>query len=382
MIDRWMRVVLPWWWQGLLAVVLPHAACGALLYWLAGGSVDPYVARTAHRQALPIVALLAGCYGVYRVAAFHPLARPNYRRWLQSTPWTCRQSLPEGPIHLSGQDAVIVGGLACSAAAWDSATAPIVVQVFLTMYAAALGVSLALTGERAHAYATGFGIGLAVRLAQDAPLGLAAAAGTCIVATVGLRRSLARFPWSDVGELWFPPHGKQPATIASEGLGWPFAALGPRSPSTLPARDALLLGALGGWWMHCAGWTMDSRDTTMVLGFVLGLSPLARLLCYLASHLPPISLWGRIRTGRWVIPGYDRVFIAPLAAWAGGALLLLALHSAGVAVEGCAPVVVAFVMATVLGLGPGRREWQLTGQHRIVFHPAGGVVQQGGAKVG
>ena len=178
------------------------------------------------------------------------------------------------------------------------------------------------------------------------------------------------------------PAGEQPATIASEGLGWPFAALGPRSPSTLPARDALLLGALGGWWMHCAGWTMDSRDTTMVLGFVLGLSPLARLLCYLASHLPPISLWGRIRTGRWVIPGYDRVFIAPLAAWAGGALLLLALHSAGVAVEGCAPVVVAFVMATVLGLGPGRREWQLTGQHRIVFHPAGGVVQQGGAKVG
>ncbi len=409
MIDRWMRVVLPWWWQGLMAVGAIRAICATLLLCAAGWDWGVFDGDLVRRNSLVIFGLFPGIYAVYRVVAFHPLTRVGYARWLRSTPWTRRQPLPLGPIHLVGQDVVIVGAMALLAGIGDRGweIALFVGQVFTACYLLALGVCLAGTGERGFAYATGFGLGLAVRLWQGAPLSLAAAGATYAVAWVGLRRSMARFPWESESErgTYFP--GKQPALIPPDGLGWPFARLGPRvaatltthdatflealrgprAPAALPTRDAVLLGALGGWWVHCAGWlTPVPGERTdwfqMVPGVVLCLFPLGRLLWYCASYRPPISLWGRIRTGHWVIPGYDRVLVAPLLAWAAGTLLALVLHSVHVGVEVWAPVVIAFVLATVLGVGPGRREWQLTGQHRMVFMPEGAFVKQGGASVG
>ena len=65
---------------------------------------------------------------------------------------------------------------------------------------------------------------------------------------------------------------------------------------------------------------------------------LLRVHFYLYSgYADPISLWGRIRTLRWIVPGYDQVFLvaAPasgwplprslLPAWAGGVPLEIAL---------------------------------------------------------
>src|SRR5262245_63893172 len=38
-----------------------------------------------------------------------------------------------------------------------------------------------------------------------------------------------------------------------------------------------------------------------------------RLLVYISAHLPPLSLFGRLFTGRLIIPQYDVVFLTPLA---------------------------------------------------------------------
>src|SRR6266851_4168906 len=85
---RWIRVVLPL--SGMIATLLLiyAALVGFELYceWKLG-------------QPLPfelppsLLALFAGAvlFGLYRVVAFHPIGRPFYRAWLETTPWTSQK---------------------------------------------------------------------------------------------------------------------------------------------------------------------------------------------------------------------------------------------------------------------------------------------------
>ena len=83
------------------------------------------------------------------------------------------------------------------------------------------------------------------------------------------------------------------------------------------------------------------------------------------AYYPPISIFGRIATGRLIIPGYDNVLIAPLAAFIASLsvryLLILGM-----------PPPLAFAITTFLILlpflmfGPSLWRWHLVGTHRIV----------------
>jgi hypothetical protein len=90
-------------------------------------------------------------------------------------------------------------------------------------------------------------------------------------------------------------------------------------------------------------------------------------LIYTIGYAPPISLLGRLATGRLVIPGYDVVFAAPLAvamvAW------LLPEAAVGIAVPSliAIPVTAAIAVWLSLALPPRRAVWHYTGQHRIAY---------------
>jgi hypothetical protein len=139
----------------------------------------------------------------------------------------------------------------------------------------------------------------------------------------------------------------------------------------------MLLSLLGGWWFYVFGKTMlnltkgANEDIYPFLGIALGSAAicvvLGRIGVYrIGERLPPISLVGRIMTGRPIVPGFDRVLVAPLLAiffvveaprtftsW--GADPALATASA-----------FALVLLATLTVGPSREAWTLTGHYRIL----------------
>ncbi len=83
--------------------------------------------------------------------------------------------------------------------------------------------------------------------------------------------------------------------------------------------------------------------------------------------MPPISLLGRIATGRLIIPGYDMALLAPLAPILAAGVLPDAATAVGIPMVIGYPVAAGVVIWLALALPPRRTDWQLTGHHRIAY---------------
>jgi hypothetical protein len=85
----------------------------------------------------------------------------------------------------------------------------------------------------------------------------------------------------------------------------------------------------------------------------------------LSGHASPINIWGRIRTGRWIIPGYDKIFLSPLVVGFFLALsACLAIFSPQAVALNSGITAMLSVFFTIY-LSPDLNEWRLTGHHRI-----------------
>ena len=93
-----------------------------------------------------------------------------------------------------------------------------------------------------------------------------------------------------------------------------------------------------------------------------------RVLIYIGGYLPPISLFGRLFTGRLIIPDYDKVFWAPLCTLFTGIFLPVILNRIGVPRYLCIEITIFAVLSLTLMLPPKLETWKLTGSHRI-FKP-------------
>src|SRR5262249_12037823 len=106
-------------------------------------------------------------------------------------------------------------------------------------------------------------------------------------------------------------------------------------------------------------------------------APISRLSLYLSGYLPPISIWGRLTTGRWIIPGYDKVFVAPLLAVGLAAWMSTEILNRNLDPRVYVPMVTFVFLAIFLGMGPSLKAWRLTGNHRIVEGKQVGAVRVG-----
>ncbi len=314
---HWFRVVLPGWAVAVFAVVYLVAVAIEIYYHMMLGLPDA-------PQRSYAVGLGCASYGLYRVAATHPASRPGYFKWLQSTPWTSRQPLPDGPVHLVPQDLVVL------AMAWLLLLGRphgffVVSLAFLVSYIVSICLVLRETSQRWAVYVSAFGLALAFRLGTQPLVATGVILLLYVPTYVGLRRSLADFPWTDSAlykklqtQLSFRP-GQVPKRV-DPTVGWPFDLIGPRQPDNwVRLSDAVPIALLVACWM-CAIWTvipsseeLDPAMSTIYVGICLG-AVLGRVGIYCAHCRPPMSVWGRIGTFRWIIPGYDRVFASPLLA--------------------------------------------------------------------
>jgi hypothetical protein len=119
-----------------------------------------------------------------------------------------------------------------------------------------------------------------------------------------------------------------------------------------------------------AGFVLPDREAAgfALLGWLLcGFSVLARLSAYCISYRPPISLFGRLATGRWIIPGYDRALVAPIGGlliwWWLAPALSEVLHvptAIGLSIS------LTLALLAVLVPGPSYRDWVLASPCRMV----------------
>lgn len=383
---RWIRVVLPpsgyLWLAGIWCLVIE-----LLFAWL-----HSFIPRDAHapedeslRAAFRLseslsLAVIALAYGVYRVAHFHPRTSPSYFQWLQTTPWRVGMPLPLGPLYPVPQDALVVGLLTLPVMLREPSSLSwlYVPCGFLLGYAAASMVILRICREWQIAYALAIGLPVAF-VATGSPLvGLAISAVLVIVARVGLHRSLRSYPWKwddefDYGSWLRKQNQTRAQQQATATLGWPYDVRSPEPKAiALPRQDAVLGPLVIGWYLLLVSivFAQVESEGPLVVGglasFVVLLTSVGRLNLYVGNYRWPISLWGRIRTGHWIIPGYDRVLVAPLL----GQLIVLALPWLLVVLRVPAqlawPLSITLALLILANVGPRLGSWQLVGTHRQV----------------
>ena len=320
---------------GSIRAILPRpeivaVAVGILVilegFWATARYLDPH--GTSPLTCLAIrdtaVVVLLSAFGCFRVFAFHPLFNPEYRNWLNSSPWQKGKPLPLGPVYPGVADAVVVLGLALLLADPRIVTHedfmrpnPVsAVAMFAIAHASAIAASVWMTQPRTLAYAAYFLLAAALRLGQiwSPLLPLFLLAGWA-VALKGLSESWSLFPWDETvdwgGRLkrrWKTMQSQgvgllmeemAPDRVAADELGWPFAALSPWTPTTvIGKRERLLIATLLSFWLHAVLYIfrktmIDDGIALMFLGYVVFFMAIARLAEIGGHHASPLNLAGR-----------------------------------------------------------------------------------------
>jgi len=324
--------------------------------------------------------IAAAGFGVYRALGNHPIVRLGYRAWLRATPWQLSKPLPSGPVRWVWQDGIVIGMLVLMAFGSPEGGIGYIPIAFVLSYVVSLCVATSATGIYWPCYASAFVLGLGCMF-HEYPIAQVVALGSaCLVVFVGLRQSLAGFPWQgqfDEGQhRWARLMGIMAETrqryAQKRAVGFPFCAINPRgSDWGMPYRHGLSL-AFTASWILLAGLVVASPGPeksefckTVLVEFPI-LVAFFRVVIYCSFHWPPINFPGRIITLRWILPRYDRVFLTPIAAIIGGYAVSFCAWEGLWGDQIAAPIAVFFSLAIALNGGPSLSDWALTGQHRFV----------------
>ena len=406
---RWMRFVLPSArWVSIIVVIfglfylsveVMYRACFFVYRLPPSADFVQDFAQFRRGSLVALFGLACISYGVCRVFVFHPFARTEYGRWLQSMPWTSRKPLPLGPVHLVWQDVVVFVALGLLGM-WGLKLpwfAPLL--LLLLPYLLCMTLALGSTGEHALCYALAFGFGFLILFSEHPTVVSVLALALYPLAFIGLHRSLKRFPWEVEGDAakagiyaadltsgrdTTPALGSLSQRVQNQLLsdlgtqtarmkriGWPFDKLNPQeSLSAMSRMHGVLISLLVGWYLYSfngiPGVGEWDKGTVWGLRIVTGFLALARVGAYCGGYSPPIGFLGRILTGRWIIPGYDCVFVAPLCAVLTSFIAPIVLRSFGLPLGIAIPVSASLVATMVLTMGPTLPRWRLTGCHHIV----------------
>ncbi|UCD27931.1 MAG: hypothetical protein JSV03_12625 [Planctomycetota bacterium] len=373
----WMRRVLPPTWTIWLFIFLYALAwTPQLLMLMLGLPSDSALAK----PRFVFLLLASGLYGIHRVFAFHPILRPEYYKWLKTTPWSRRQPLPVGPVHLISQDLVvilIIHVLGMENPHIEPAYIPL---VFMTLYLVSLSSVLAISKIYRHAYGLAFGFGLMGYLFHNYPAMLAVAIVLYGIGYWGLRCSLAAYPWeSDTDQKGVTDFDLFLSNRSAEEIrtlkdrrrvGWPYEPLKLHRPEPIISLEhGILISLLAGWFAYviCShAKPMDKKIVaTSLLVIIVYFGVLVRILVYHINCSWPINIWGRLFTFRLIIPGYDKIFVAPLITIIMNILLSYILPLLSIPIEIRTAIILSLALMILLNVGPTLGSWWLTGHHRM-----------------
>lgn len=335
----------------------------------AGGTVD-------ERDPLAllqwmVLGLTAAGYACFRLARFHPACNTPYAEWLKLTPWTAAKPLPLGPIHPVWQDAALIA-LLMAITRWHAhgaSTIPLV--AFGLVYSLGLTALLAVTRRWWHCFLLGLLWPAFLLPALRGWLGGVIIVAVGAVLWHGHRQSLRAFPagfanadatrnllQTDISAINAPGPDNR--------VGWPLQVLSPKlKTKSMATKTAVATSLLLGWWTFCfnAGIPLDPAPEWILVLAIAG--ALVRLGLYGSAVMAPMHLGGRIVSERLILPGYDQVFLTPLAAAAGGMVAYELARRSGAWYPEAEAGGVALVWCVLFAGGPTLQHWMLTGQHYL-----------------
>jgi hypothetical protein len=373
---RWIRVVSPPAWAVILAL---------LSYLVMEGLHQAMLVIGAHEESLKFTQASAGvviamtvAYALFRGTAFHPASQGDYWTWLALTPWRDPQPLPMGPVYVVAQDLAVLALFELLLLDAPLDIHLLLPAVFFFVLTGCWAAWIWYTDRRSAAYEIGYALGATTWFASWS----LAVAGVCLIATYVLahrrfRQSFASFPWEP-----FHTRRQQQRQVRLQQQrmagsfsslviwGWTYDVLSPRQVEQLPLRDRLWLSGLVGWSMLAllahSQYVIVLALAIMFSIFYCGIGALHKVLQYIWSHAPPISLLGRLATGRLVIPSYD-VVLAPVVYFA--ICLAATILLTGPILEWPArfvlPVMLTIYLLLMNTACPDLIRWRLTCQARL-----------------
>ncbi len=318
-----------------------------------------------------ILGVAAVFWGVRRVAAFHPWYNGDYRRWLGQTPWTSRKPLPMGPVVPTWGDGLYLATILLLSTIAPEPGLLRYVALFVIGHVAAIVPTIRKEDAPIRAV-TIAGLGLAVRHFYSPPVCLAAGVAVYLLAYQGLRRSLDRF--AETPEPYRLSHENvtgDPLVDQLNAVGWPYGPMLVDTQDTRPwpRLDTAILCLLVAWWIDClAALFVDPQRRLAFLALVSSifeLFTLLRLGAYVQGCAPPISFWGRIRTMRLIIPGYDRIWVGTICGLLAGPMTVALLAGLGAPMEARLSAACGMVLLVLILTPPSLRRWRLTGAYRL-----------------
>ena len=335
-----------------------------------------------------LICCLVG-WAAWRAYMINPSYKRSYLAWLQTTPWAPGKPLPLGRIELAPQDALWLAAAVIAFGYW-----PISLYVplaFLIPYALMLTL---VNNVRKHYVPAGTAMGL---LAMLPWLGMTTkqpgAVLVCAIAATaatewGWRRTLRDYPWEAAPSSQFQYDVTKNQEADASCACWPLVHpwRGTTIAPLIDWRGTLLLATFFSWFAATAALTINAvelydagrfnrpavdvahRALPLVAGGVGVIAGLMRLYRYAIWCAWPISLRGRMSTGRLIIPEYDKIFVAKLMAIAAGVLLPQILLPLGFPAAATAFVTMFAIVLAAAGLGPTLTTWSLTGEYRMLTH--------------
>jgi len=193
---------------------------------------------------------------------------------------------------------------------------------------------------------------------------------------VGLGRSLKHWPWAIATPELDPQRLETMVTNPQSTLnqmGWPFDRLGPRRDGPTTWRntiDGFFGCVLTAWWFYCllglAPIAARAPIAAMVLMYGILFTLIHRVTRYMVGYAAPLSLAARIVLFRPILPSYDQVFVAPIAAMFAITTGPWMLHRVGLDWDASAAIALGLAECALYLGGPELRRWQLTATHRVV----------------
>lgn len=336
--------------------------------------------------SIPVALLGFTFWGFWRAGRLNPVDNQEYRRWLGASPWTAAKPLPFGRKELHWVDWIPV---ACAvAASYLHPLGWVVAALYFGAYSLSMLGSTATQGHYVVATIGAAGFSLLPAAVLFAVMNQAAwPVVACIAWTIpwawlGWRYAVQTLAAQDVSELI-----NEDARVGRTKLqsAWPrvhpwnSADLGPALSRSLQATIVIAGGWIAGVAMltgrlYLQACPPEEPVSLAVIALVVGcafggLAALVRLMMYLGHCQTPLGLWARLLTGRLVIPGYDRVLLAPLATVLVAIATAAATYRGGTAAELAVAVNVMAPLAAALFLPPSLADWRLTGGYKMYVKP-------------
>jgi hypothetical protein len=203
-------------------------------------------------------------------------------------------------------------------------------------------------------------------------------AGIVVVIGWGYKKGLRGFPWdflessprSNTSVLTIQIKVGRPVKPSSENsqasVGWPFSVLSPKLHcSSVSTAKGLILSAAIGWWAFCLITRFQIQSLSETILILTIFAALIRLTFYCSDITTPFNFFGRITSGKIIIPGFDKILLTPLAAVLVAVVGGVIIRRSGSFDAVAESLVIAAIWSVLLIGGPRLRNWNLTGRHRF-----------------